>query len=232
MKHYTDRDYKKVARIGGISYILLIILGLIAELFVREKLITSSSLETMNLVVDNPMLFKLGFLSDLLMVLLDVVVGFAFYILLKHHNKILALTGLIMRLIQSIILASNLLNLWNGYLYFTSKGLGDYQADLGFHALKLFNYGYYLALIFFGMYLILLAIQLNKTKYFKTIISIFVYLAGILYIVDSIVNFILPQYAHLSGSNLSMLIWIISEFSIAISLIVLSFRKKSFRMEA
>jgi hypothetical protein len=99
---------------------------------------------------------------------------------------------------------------------------------LGVNQLEMFKYGYYLALIFFGLYLIVIALQLRQTDYFNKVVVLFIAVAGGLYVADSIVNFMLPQFKMITGSNVSMLIWIVSEFSIAIGLIKLSFRKKPF----
>ena len=229
----NDQTIKKAARIGGISYVLLIILGLFAELFVRSALITTEVSVTASNIVSNELLFRLGFLGDLLMVLLDITVGIAFYVILRNINKTLAITGLILRLTQSILLAMNLQKMHTALLYFKNSIVENILEPellqlLGFNQLEMFKYGYFLALIFFGLYLIVIALQLRQTDYFNKVVVLFIAVAGGLYVADSIVNFMIPQFKMITGSNVSMIIWIVSEFSIAIGLIKLSFRKKPF----
>ncbi len=229
----NDQMIRKAARIGGISYVLLILLGLFAEMFVRSTLITTEMAVTANNIVSNELLFRLGFFSDLFMVLLDITVGIAFYVILRNLNKTLALTGLILRLTQSVLLAINLQRMHTALLYFKNSMVENVVEPgllqlLGVNQLEMFKYGYFLALIFFGLYLIVIALQLRQTDYFNKIVVLFIAMAGGLYVADSIVNFMLPQFKMITGSNVSMIIWIVSEFSIAIGLIRLSFRKRPF----
>ncbi|WP_417204752.1 DUF4386 domain-containing protein [Acetoanaerobium sticklandii] len=229
----NDQMIKKAARIGGISYVLLILLGLFAEMFVRSSLITTEMAVTANNIVSNELLFRLGFFSDLFMVLLDITVGIAFYVILRNLNKTLALTGLILRLTQSVLLAINLQRMHTALLYFKNSMVENVVEPgllqlLGGNQLEMFKYGYFLALLFFGLYLIVIALQLRQTDYFNKVVVLFIAMAGGLYVADSIVNFMLPQFKMITGSNVSMIIWIVSEFSIAIGLIRLSFRKRPF----
>jgi hypothetical protein len=80
--------------------------------------------------------------------------------------------------------------------------------------------------VFFGLYLVVLSCQLGKNRIFVPVIAKFMGLAGILYVADSLVNFIYPDFAPITGSMPVMLIWIITEFSIAGALIALGLGKK------
>lgn len=229
----NNQTIRKAARIGGISYVVLILLGLFAELFVRSALITTDVAETASNIVSNELLFRLGFFSDLFMVLLDITVGIAFYVILRNVNKTLAITGLIIRSTQSVLLAMNLQRMHTALLYFKNSFVEniaerDFFQLLGNNQLEMFKYGYFLALIFFGLYLIVISLQLRQTDYFNNVVVMFIAVAGVLYVADSVVNFMMPQFKMITGSNVSMIIWIVSEFSIAIGLIKLSFRKKPF----
>lgn len=233
LRNESNYTLKYAARIGGMSYVLLIVLGLFAELFVRGTLISTSVQETVTGILTNTFLFRMGFLSDMLMVILDIIVGISFYSLLKRVNKTVALTGLLFRMTQSVLLAVNLMRMHSASVYFEqSVRLSIAEKSvfelLGMNELHMFSQGYFFALIFFGIYLILIALQLRKTNYFKTIFVYLIGLSGFLYVADSLVNFIAPEYKMITGSPISMVIWILSEFAIAISLIGLSFRKKHF----
>jgi len=225
----SDKTYKITARIGGISYLLLIFLGLYAELFVRERLLAGNGYEIINNVLNHEMLYRSAFLSDLIMVLLDIIVGIVFYIILKKTNWIIALTGLVLRLSQSILLAVNLIRMHTALqLFKASSHSTDYYAVLGLAELNIFKYGYFLALIFFGLYLVVIASQLYQRDYFNKIIVLFIGISGLFYIADSLVNFLLPDLTYITSSTPVMMLWIITEIAIALELIRLSFRKKSF----
>ena len=230
-KNINKQDEKllrRVALIGGVAYIILIVLGLFAEVFVRESLIVEGdALLTIQNIVTHESLFRIGLLSDLTMVISDIVVGLAFYILLKHTGQILALSALILRLIQSTLLAGNLLSM-NKILIILAQ-TKDYTDNVQSQVmieLMNFQYGYYLALIFFGIYLILIAYQMNRSKMVPIFIGGFVGVAGFLYFADSIVNFIVPQFNYITGSSVSMLIWTVSELSIAGTLVLIGISKR------
>ena len=66
MKTHQTNSLKKNARITGILYLIIILLGLFSELFVRSKLIDWSDAQATALnIANNTFLFRLGFISDL-----------------------------------------------------------------------------------------------------------------------------------------------------------------------
>lgn len=72
------------ARIGGLLYLLLIVVGFWAVLFVRGALIVSGdATATAHNIMASPSLWRAGIAADLLMHMCDVGVMTVLYVLLK-----------------------------------------------------------------------------------------------------------------------------------------------------
>ena len=123
---------KKIARIGGVLYLILILAGMFAVLFVRDKLIVSGDVTaTANNIIASRFLWRTGIVADLVMHVLDIPIMVVIYILLKPVNKNLALLALLFNLIQTAVLVANKLNLIAALLLLVSvdylKTVDPYQ---------------------------------------------------------------------------------------------------------
>ena len=96
---------------AGVLYLVIILTGLFSELFVRSGIIVpGDAAATANNIADKTFLYRIGFVSDLIMVMSDVGVALLFYLLLKHVNKGLSLLAAFFRLAQATVIGINLLN--------------------------------------------------------------------------------------------------------------------------
>jgi len=60
---------RKAARVAGVLYLIVIVAGVSAEFFVRQRLIVpGNATATANNIMANELLFRLGFVSDLIMI--------------------------------------------------------------------------------------------------------------------------------------------------------------------
>jgi len=99
------------ARVAGFLYLIIIIAGIFAEVFIRSSLIVSGdAATTANNIMASEWLFRIGFVGDLVVFLCDVLVSLVFYILLKPVSKTLALLAAFFRLAMTAISGINLLN--------------------------------------------------------------------------------------------------------------------------
>src|SRR5438270_12283086 len=144
------------ARIGGVLYLILIVVGMFAVLFVRDKLIVSADpTATATNIMASPMLWRMGISADLIMHILDIPIMLIIYILLKPVNKHLALLNLLFNLVQTAVLAANKLNLIAALFLLEHS---DYLNAIDPHQLytqaylsiPLHEYGCRVGLIFFG----------------------------------------------------------------------------------
>lgn len=196
----ADISMHKVARIAGAGYLIIIIAGIFAELFVRSKLIVPGDASaTAHNIMASGGLFRIGFVSDIIMLIFDVVVALALYILLKPVSKSLALLAAFFRLMHSAVYGVTLLNLFFVLLLLSGAGyLGVFQADQ-LHALAMLflnahNIGYLIGLVFFGIHCFILGYLIFRSGYFPKILGILMMIASFGYLTDSFAQFLLSNY--------------------------------------
>ena len=99
------------ARITGVLYLAIIVLGLFSELGVRGSVIVPGDPgATAGNILGSELLFRVGVVSDILVFLADVAVAVLLYLLLRPVSKLLSLTAAAFRLTGTAIYSVNLLN--------------------------------------------------------------------------------------------------------------------------
>jgi len=102
---------KKMGRLAGFLFFILIVTGVFAEFFVRQKLFVSGdSAATTQNIIDNEWLYRLGFVSDLIMSTMFFVYGYVLYLIFKSVRKHLALFLLLCAVISVAMFCQNALN--------------------------------------------------------------------------------------------------------------------------
>jgi hypothetical protein len=198
----TDMSPRKAARVAGLGYLIIIILGIFAELFVRSKLIVpGDAATTANNIAASEWLFRIGIASDLIMLTFDVVVALALYVLLKPVHKSLALLAAWFRLVHATIYGITLLALFfvlqllSGADYVTVFGADQLHA-LVLLFLNAHGTGYRIGLVFFGVHCVFLGYLVFKSGYLPRILGVLLICASLGYLIDSFANFLLPNYAN------------------------------------
>ena len=228
----TIKQLKTNAHAAGALYLLIIITGLFSELFVRQSIIVSGdAAATASNIASHSFLFRLGILSDLVMVMSDVAVALLFYLLLKPVNKGLSLLAAFFRLAQATVIGLNLLNYYMPLLI-----LGEGNSFAGFSPeqlnsmvllfLNAHNYGYLISGVFFGVSCVILGYLLFKAEYFPGWLGILVAAAGASYLIDCFVNFLFPEFAA-SSKILVMTVAVVSELSLCLFLLIKGTNKTS-----
>jgi len=221
----STSSFKTYGRITGLLYLVIIICGMFTEMFVRATLIVPGEAgATVSNILSNLMLFRMGFVSDLTMVIADVTVALTFYILLKPVHNGLALLAALFRLTQSSILGINLLNHFNAIILLSDN---TYQELLGNNALQaqvMFylsaqSYGYLIALVFFAFSCIILGYLMYQSPLFPSIFGVLLPMAGLGYLIDSFTNFLYPEYASVT-EYLVVISALVAEVALCLYLIV------------
>jgi hypothetical protein len=191
---------QKIARFAGLVYLLIAIIAILANFFVLESLIVpGDAAMTANNIMANELLFRSGIVSFMVLVILDVVVAWALYILLKPVNKSLAMLAAWFRLVFATILGIALhnllsvLQLLSGANYLTVFETEHLQAQATLF-LNAFNYTWLIGLTVFGLHLFVLGYLIFKSSYIPRIIGILLVVSSLGYIIDSFANFLLPNY--------------------------------------
>src|SRR5690242_10413688 len=96
---------KKMARIAGIFYLIVIICAGFSYGYVHSNiLVPGDATASANNIMANSGLFRISFVSGLVAFLSDIILAALFYMLLKPVGKTLAIIAAFFRLSQTAIL--------------------------------------------------------------------------------------------------------------------------------
>ena len=215
---------KKIAKIAGLMYLGNIIFGIFAQL-VRSRLIVPGDVATTGKnIMASEWLFRIGFVSDLIMVTFYLLMGLAFYVLLKPVNKTVALLMLLLNLAGVPMLGINMLNQFATLHLMSGAGyLSVFSADqlhaLGMLFFNLHEYGYSIAAISWGFYLLPLGYLVFKSGFLPRILGVLVMLAGFFDFIQFIQVFLFPNYVVITYPGLAVAM--IAEFGLALWLLIM-----------
>lgn len=227
MKEITYSN-KLIPRTAGYGYLIIFICGIFANFFVLESLIIAgNAAATANNIIANETLYRIGILSFVIMVIIDVVVAWALYIFLKPINKNLSLLAAWLRLINCAVFGIALINLINVLEmlnipgYFGSVEIGNRQIQVML-LLKSFDYTWIIGLIFFGLHLSLLGYLIIKSDYIPNIFGFLLIAASFGYLIDSFAHYLLSDYSNYKSifEMIVVIPGIIGEFSFCLWLLV------------
>jgi hypothetical protein len=219
------RSIKKTARIGGILYLILILVGMFAVLFVRDNLIVSADpTATANNIMASQFLWRTGIVADLIMHVLDIPIMLVIYTLLKPVNKNLALLALLFNLIQTGVLVANKLNLVAALLPLESvdylKAVEPYRLHAQVYlSLKLHDIGFGIGLIFFGFTCLVNGYLIFRSGYLPKAIGVLIQIAGLCYLTNSFGLLLVPKFANIIFPAIMMPCFV-AELSFCLWLIV------------
>ncbi|MEY3501371.1 MAG: hypothetical protein RL308_3044 [Bacteroidota bacterium] len=187
---------KNLARIAGFCYLIVIGTGLFSEVFVRQALrVPNDALATAHNIQANEMLFRWGFTADIINFAIGLPTILIVYYLFKRTNKLLLQLALAFVIIQTAIIAVNLLNQIAPLLILSNDTyLNTFQPDqlatLSLLSLNIQTQGYAIGLVFFGFYCLIVGYVLYKSKFLPKLFGILYAVAGLCYLVNSFTMFL------------------------------------------
>src|SRR5207247_4730082 len=159
------------ARIGGVLYLIIIVIGLIGEAFVRDRLIVSGdAAATAANIMSHESLWRFHIAAELFLLICAVVLLLILYALLRPVSRDLALLAVFINLIVIIIEAATTMRLLEalfplgnaGYLKaFTPEQLYAMTSL----SLKSHGYGFCMSLLLFGRLCLVISYLLLKSRY-------------------------------------------------------------------
>ena len=187
------------ARVAGLAYVLIIILGIFCVGFIDSKLIVpSNNAATANNIMANDLLFRIGIAGVLILYVSVVVLSWALYVILKTVNRNLALLALLLRSGEAILggatvlISFIVLLLLNGEDYSTLFEAEQLQALAGLF-LSVRTAALDIVLIFVGLGGTVFCYLFFRSKFVPGILAawgIFTYLSML---VLALINILLPN---------------------------------------
>jgi hypothetical protein len=189
------------ARIGGVLYLIIIVIGFCSEFFVRDKLAVSGDVKaTANNIMASESLWRIGIAGDMILLVCAVALTLIFYVLLRPVNKNLALLAVFFNIVEFPIEAVSKLCLFAALFF---SGNADYLKAFEPHqlhalvkiSLKLHDYGFAIDLVFFGFACLVYGYLLFRSGYFPRTLGVLMAIAGLSYLMNSFTLILAPAYA-------------------------------------
>ena len=193
---------KNLARIAGLLYLIVIATGLFAEVFVRQALkVSGDAMLTAHNIQSSEMLFRWGFVADIINFVCGLPCVLIIYFLFKQINKFLLQLALIFVVIQTAIIAVNLLNQISPLLILSNNTyLKTFQpnqlAALSQLSLNIQGVGYGIGLVFFGFYCLLVGYVIFKSKMVPKFLGILYIISGLGYLINSFIMLLSKGFAN------------------------------------
>ena len=221
---------RTIARVTGLLYVLIFVTAGFSEGFVRATLLVpGDATATAANILASEGLFRLGVVSDLIAFSADAVVAVLLYVLLRPVSRTLALVAAALRLVAHPAIASiNMLTQFMALQLLTGPEYSAVFSPEQLNALALLlltahGYGYLIGGIFFGFHLLVLGYLLYQSELFPAILGGLVVLAGVGYLTETLVFFLVPTYEPVA-SRVVLVTAVVGELTLALYLVVKGIR--------
>ena len=190
---------RTLARVAGVLYLMMFVCATFAG-SVRSRIIDSSDpAATATNIRASATLFRVGFVADLVQATFLLLAAMALYLLLRHVNQLAAQAMVTFVAVAVAIYCLNLLNQYTALRIATDQGstrafgrAGSDQLVLQFADMQ--HNGYYLAAMFFGLWLLPLGYLVITSGYVPKVLGVLLIIGGVGYLVDLFVRFLAPGF--------------------------------------
>ena len=181
----TEKSPRLKARIIGVLYLLTILTGIFAQMFVSGSLVVDGDAATTAAnILAHRGLFQLGFAVYLIEMACQIAMTALFYGLLKPVSKSLSLlaavfgfTGCVVKILSRLFYIAPLLVL-GGAHYLSAFSAEQLQA-LALLFLKVNDHGAAIALVFFGFYALLQGYLIVRSTFLPRLLGVLGILGGL-----------------------------------------------------
>jgi hypothetical protein len=202
----TDLDVETspqtYARTGGVLYLIIIVVGLFGEAFVRNRLIVSGdATATATNIKSMESLWRFHIAAELFLLICAVALLLILFVLLKPVSRDLALLVVLFNLVSigleaaiTLYLVEALFPLANArYLKAFAPEQLYAMASL---SLKSHSYGFGVSLIFFGCFCLVIGYLIFRSGYFPKALGVLMQIAGLSYLTNSFALMLAPAVAN------------------------------------
>jgi hypothetical protein len=190
---------KPLARIAGVLYLIVGICGGFAIAYVTAAVyVPGDAAATTAKVLANAGLVRVGAVADLLQATVFVFLAMTLFLILKHVDRNAATAMVILVAIATTMMCINKV-----FQFAALRVVGDesYAAAFGTAGssalvlllLDMHNYGFLIAQIFFGLWLIPLGYLAYKSGMFPKALGVLLIAGGGCYLVDMLARFLVPD---------------------------------------
>jgi len=210
------------ARVGGGFYLINIITGVFAIIFVRSILfVPGDAAATAANILAHQTRYRLGFVAEIVTCLTNIPLAVIFYNLFKVVNRNVARADVFLNLVGTAIEAVVLLNHFAPLIILQGASGGGFtpqqlQAQ-AYVSLQLQDVGLSIALVFFGFDILVTGYLTFQSTFLPRIIGVLLAIEGVGYLINSFTLFlapalqarIFPYFAATAIGEISLTLWLI-----------------------
>jgi hypothetical protein len=194
-----DVSLRAAAIAAGVGLLVMAVLGFLGPMGLNALLADEDAAKTSQNIAGHELLYRLSVGSFLLVAVLDVVVAWALYLVLRPANRPVALLAGWLRIVYAGVFAAAVTNLLVGARFATDAGLrnvlGIRQADAQtLSSVDAFTDGWKLALAIFGIHLLVLGYVVARAVYMPMLLGVLVMIAGVGYLIDAVAGSVWRGY--------------------------------------
>ena len=190
------------ARIGGALYVVIIVLGLFGEAFVRDRLIVSgdAAATATNIRSQEP-LWRLHIAGELFLLMCAVSLLLILFVLLRPVSRDLALLAVFFNLVSIGLEAAITLYLLEalfplGNARYLNAFSPEQLYGLASLSLRAHSNGFGVSLIFFGCFCLVVGYLIFRSGYLPRAIGVLMQIAGLSYLANSFALVLSPPLAN------------------------------------
>lgn len=224
-------SFKRTARIAGLLYLLNGVSSGFAFAYVIAKVyVAGDAATTAANVSANSGLVRLGVVADLFQATVWIFLAMALYVLLKHVSKSAAMAMVVLVAVGAAIVCLNDVFQFIAVRIATDPSYASGFGVAGSNALVLLfldihHYGFLIAQIFFGLWLVPLGYLAFRSVMFPNLLGIMLIVGGACYLVGMLAVFLIPEV----GEKINIFVTIpsaIAEISMVLYLLVVGVRNE------
>ena len=183
------------ARLSGLLYLVPMFLGPFSMMYVPSMIMVSgdSAATTVNLLASES-LFRLGMVSDAVIVLSELALTALLYFLLRPAGRTLALTATFARLGMTVLQAANLIPQLAAITFVSTS------PELAFQALRVHDLGVHVWEILFALHCMLVGVLVFRSGFLPRAFGVLMVIASFGYGLNGLGNLVAPGSASLFAS--------------------------------
>lgn len=216
-------DPQPYARLGGLLYIVIIILGVSSEFFFRGNLMAGNATATATNIKASQLLWRIGIAAEYVSIICTIILAMIYFFLLTPVNKNLNILATFFRMVSIIVQVIAVLHLVEALFYVDeSKSLEAFTPEQRYAmtalAIKSHTYGYGISLLFLGCCFLIHGYLIYRSEFLPKILGILIQVAGLCYMANGFILIINPSAANLVFPIFFLPV-IVAETSVAIRLL-------------
>jgi len=191
------------ARLGGLLYLIIIIIGFVEQTVILNKLVVfGDAAATAQHILQSEFLWRANIAGHIILLICAVALALIWYVLFRPVSRNLALLSAFFGLISLSVESVSVLHLQAALTPLLNaghfKGLDMQQAQAVSYLSVLSNVDDFgLALIFFGVDCLIGGYLIWKSGYFPKVVGVLMQLAGLAYLINSLSRILSPSFADI-----------------------------------